>query len=968
MVSKNLFEVFMRKAIASYIVTLFAISSNALFAGNIPSPKEIADSNPLRVKTETLQERKTMKIRLDNGLEVFIISDPNANKSAAALAVEVGSWQDPEQFPGTAHFCEHMLFMGSKKYPEEDGFFHRVADSGGSANAYTWTDRTVYAFSSNHKQFCQNLDVFAHFFIDPLFNKGSVQRELCAVNQEFAKNIQNDGWREWQIVKETGNQNHPNSKFSTGNEDTLRLIPIETLANWYGLHYSADRMHLVVYTNQDLSVMRDIINQSFHTVPKANAPSIPFDQVLSEDQKGSVTYIEPIRDLRSISFTWEMSPEVAGDVDAKIPELLAYTLSCKGEGSLFESLYKQNFADSVDADILHMRSDQVFLQLSISLTKSGVNNIDQIIEETFASIKQLQSQGVPHHIFQEMKQMGEIKYTWQQRIDEFEFAMSSASKMIDENLETYPYKTRVIQTIKPGAINATLANMSPKNTMFIVMAPSSLTKITPDKCEKWLGGKYRVVAIEEERIEYLTHLPPDPKFHTPAVNPFIPEKLTVRNNIQKPEKIRPTLMSDDSFGKCYFIEDEHYLAPEIVMKFGMKSPAICPEISSYVMTDMAVEMLERKLITTTSEARRAGIQTHISQDNLKFEFNVRGPSNKCLLVMNKIANGIKTSCPTREEFELVKESLVSEYKNREKALAFTQAREMMISILYNDCHSAKDLGGALNNISYDDYLLFNEELIQSSYVEGVIGGNLSQSEALTYWSSLKKTLNPSIYPISEHNQTHVTLLSNDSGPYTISVRSEMQGNASLLMIQIPTNSIGEMASRQVLAQVLWSSFFDTLRTRQQTGYITKAWTEEHDGKIMLFLGVHSTTHYPAELLARFELYLEEFSRNFENEITHERYSSLKDTVITNLSKPPTNLNNKVGQVYYLAFTRNGDFEKRQRTSEAIQALQYNQFKEDVTSFYSRNNKKRIAIQIEGKSDNENSFSYQQISFEHAKSL
>src|SRR3990167_11537003 len=107
--------------------------------GEVASYQEIVDKNPLKVLTPTLQERKSAKIRLKNGLEVLIVSDPMANKSAASLSVEVGCWQDPVQYPGMAHFCEHMLFMGSKKYPNEECFWNGVTDSGGMANAYTWT-------------------------------------------------------------------------------------------------------------------------------------------------------------------------------------------------------------------------------------------------------------------------------------------------------------------------------------------------------------------------------------------------------------------------------------------------------------------------------------------------------------------------------------------------------------------------------------------------------------------------------------------------------------------------------------------------------------------------------------------------------------------------------------------------------------------------------------------------------------
>ena len=59
--------------------------------------------------------RKYRGLLLDNGLKCLLISDPLTDRSAAAVDVHAGYMLDPKEFPGLAHFCEHMLFMGSKK-------------------------------------------------------------------------------------------------------------------------------------------------------------------------------------------------------------------------------------------------------------------------------------------------------------------------------------------------------------------------------------------------------------------------------------------------------------------------------------------------------------------------------------------------------------------------------------------------------------------------------------------------------------------------------------------------------------------------------------------------------------------------------------------------------------------------------------------------------------------------------------
>lgn len=61
-------------------------------------------------------------LKLSNGLKVLLVSDPVTDKSAAALTVDVGHMSDPNDIPGLAHFCEHMLFLGTDKYPNENAY------------------------------------------------------------------------------------------------------------------------------------------------------------------------------------------------------------------------------------------------------------------------------------------------------------------------------------------------------------------------------------------------------------------------------------------------------------------------------------------------------------------------------------------------------------------------------------------------------------------------------------------------------------------------------------------------------------------------------------------------------------------------------------------------------------------------------------------------------------------------------
>jgi insulysin len=128
-----------------------------------------------------------------------LIQDKNAQKGYAALNVGVGCMADPQEFQGLAHFCEHMLFMGSAKYPGIDEFSDDVAKSGGYDNAYTSPWSTNFTFQCATKDFYQILDKFSQFFVSPLFSETALSKEMHAVNSEADGNLNNDGPRNWHM-------------------------------------------------------------------------------------------------------------------------------------------------------------------------------------------------------------------------------------------------------------------------------------------------------------------------------------------------------------------------------------------------------------------------------------------------------------------------------------------------------------------------------------------------------------------------------------------------------------------------------------------------------------------------------------------------------------------------------------------------------------------------------------------------
>lgn len=88
--------------------------------------------------TKSVEDQRSYRfVTLSNGLRAVLVSDPNTTKSAAAIDVGNGYLSDPAELPGLAHFLEHMLFLGTEKYPSESAYADFIESHGGFSNAYT---------------------------------------------------------------------------------------------------------------------------------------------------------------------------------------------------------------------------------------------------------------------------------------------------------------------------------------------------------------------------------------------------------------------------------------------------------------------------------------------------------------------------------------------------------------------------------------------------------------------------------------------------------------------------------------------------------------------------------------------------------------------------------------------------------------------------------------------------------------
>lgn len=425
----------------------------------------------------------------------------------------------------------------------------------------------------------------------------------------------------------------------------------------------------------------------------------------------------------------------------------------------------------------------------------------------------------------------------------------------------------------------------------------------------------------------------------------------------------PTLIQDDGFGKIFYKDDQQYQTPEIAHIFRIQTPLIDGSAKAKAFCDLYIKAASDQLFPVVSAATMAGSKVTIQEDNLSLLISINGYSNQSSQLVDEIFNGIKKVHPTREQFQIYKHSIASNYENAAKELPILQSFELLSNIIFNNAPMSEAKLEALEKLTYEDFLEFNHQLLKKAYFEGLLYGNLTETDAKQLWTTIKGKLKSSPYPKEEHKNREILILPQGQGPYMVTQATHMQGNAAVLLIEQGPYSFEKRASQQILGKVLKDGFFDTLRTKQQTAYIARAWEKEEERQLLQFFAVQSSSHKPSELIARFELFIENFLKQFSTKFPYERFETVRSMAIHTLQMPPENLAFMSTRLFLLGFEYDADFQLIEKRISSLRTLTYGEMQEAANEFLSRHNTRRIAILTEGVTPKDREFDYKTVTKE-----
>ncbi|KAG3199452.1 Nardilysin-like [Phytophthora cactorum] len=914
-----------------------------------------SDSGPISQSTFNCNDRDSLSSTDDTDFDSTEEEEEKTNErapplAAACLAVDVGSLADPEALPGLAHYLEHMIFLGSEKYPAEDAFESFLSAHGGSSNGATECESTRFVFDVDAAYLAPALDMFASLFVAPLLRREAMERELKAVEAEFQRVRNNNPVRLQQVMCESSIPEHPYSRcFTWGNVESLKHNPErdeidvrEQMLQFFRRHYAAPAMKLCVYGSESLDVLEQYVSQSFSSIPRCrNNYDVPRSERLMAPygQKPTVLRVIPAGEKRSLRLYW-MLPPMMKDYRLKPWLYVGHLLGHEGPESTASMLKQRQWATDFiagtsDRDGYEFGSFGTVFEVRVSLTERGLACWEQVVQVIFDALRIFSAMAatgdLPAWMFDELRSSSEMDF----RFQEDDNAPVSLCRELSErmlprlnilqNCEGDLLRYDLIQgEFDTSSVSTLLSGLSADSVRVVLMASSFAETLNSEelRTERWFGTKYTVNPIPDTTIATWSQLSVELS-PLPTPNPFMPRDFSVlpfEPAAHVDSDVPPGLILTTSTTQLWYKRDRTFLVPKASVSFLVTLPA--PTAAIHMLAELHVELVRRRLQHTLEQAETASFATELDVRDEAIEIVISGFSDTLpalvLFIMREVLRP-STAFENASELTLARGELEREYRNATlspRAKAYELRLQMLESraITTDDKLEALQSKYGRENELAEDLAHFTTSFLgcsdETPVIRCMVIGNMSREAAVSLVLDVEavKTGNiDTLLPCEPELELepelpilaprcHTIALPSTTNGLLVRRDSERVGERnSVVEVYFQIGKVGpeDRAYAVLLRALLAQPLFHELRTKQQLGYtVTCSIRDTHD-VLGLSVSVQSASHAAGAVAKKLDLFLHEaFPLEYllsEERLSPKRFAAHVQTLQRAYARPDSTL-------------------------------------------------------------------------------
>lgn len=835
--------------------------------------------------------RQYQGIKLDNGMTVLLVSDPQAPKSLAALALPVGSLQDPQSQQGLAHYLEHMVLMGSQHYPEPDSFSEYLNKHGGSYNASTAPYRTAFYLEVENDAFKPAVDRLAGAIAEPLLDPLYADRERNAVNAELTMARSRDAMRMAQVDAETLNPAHPASQFFGGNLETLSDKANSKLQDelkaFYQRYYSANLMVGVLYSQQSLPQLQQLATDTFGRIANRQASVAPISvPAVTKNEQGMLIHYVPAQPRKLLRIDFRIADNSA-EFRSKTDTYIGYLLSNRSENTLSDWLQKQGLADGISAgaDPKAEGNGGVF-RISVSLTDKGLVQRDQVMAAIFSYLKLMRDQGIRQDYFDEISHVLTLDFRYQSITRDMSYVESLSDTLLRTPIKHVLDADYLADRFDAKAIAARLDGMTPQVARVWYISPHEPS----NKKAYFVEAAYQAQKINPAVFDKWRYSEAQSVLKLPELNPYIADNFDLIAVNTQPTK--PEWTINEPGIRALQMPSRYFMAePRVSIIVALRNADALDSARNQVLFSLTDYIAGLKLAQISYQASIGGI-SFSTRSNHGLEFSADGFTQRMPQLFNTLIEQYRDFAPTADELEQAKswyrEMLEAADKGRAYELAVQPIRSVSSIVPYFERDERMN---QLAEITLTDINGYRNRLLKNATPEIISIGNLSAEQVKQMALAIKQRLG-----CDGSQWWHGESVSVEQIVKANLMRPGSSTDSALATFYVPFGyaEIAGMARSKLLAQIIHPWFYNQLRTEEQLGYALFAIPMPLGNQWGISFILQSNAKAPAYLNQR---YLDFFAKTKKRllAISEKDFEQYKQGMINELQQRPQTLNEEASR-------------------------------------------------------------------------
>lgn len=837
----------------------------------------------LQTKTDS---RDIKGLKLPNNINVVLISEPKSNKSSCCFGVYTGYSNDT--FDGTAHFLEHLLFLGNSKYPNKNDFHSFIQHSGGVDNAYTTQSSTCYFIDINTHKMKEALEKLIWFFKDPLLDEKYIDSEKSIINSEHNKNINSDDWIISALFKKfMKNSNYKN--FGTGNNSSLKNITRKDIKNFFDKYYRSENFYVCIVDKKNIQDMINDYIPLFSIIPNKPFENEEHNHYFDLKENNLIIY-------NSVSNYSLLNIFLIFDCDEKNMDnsqigryLINKMIKSKYENSLSYFLLENNLCYDMNSYVEDNYDEQVVINICIYPLNNDKKTIIKIIECVYSFIEYLKTidEEIFKNFYNNYRNIKLLKLKYKKNSNSSNLAIETVENLMryekhyclnksfifpDYNNELFEKYKKIINSTKMKIItNCKIKEFDEKKM----------------KKEKYYKIKYYLTNIKIKKEKYNFSLTNFIIFKN--VDKLIGGKKTNEMNvlnIDEHKKLYYTnnIFNDDFTAFTIIKKNNNLLNNENIVLFNIYVDLFYQTLKYYLEPLKDFEMT---------------LNIKVVNDNIIYDFY--GFSllleNYIFHIFKKIQKeellNEKNIEKTKKYFNTIVNTDLNNLQNEKFEKPYNLTLNKLDEIVYQQMSNI-DKQKFIQNLTFENFINKYDELFCFQKETFISIGNINNQDLINKLSFNNKLCNNNnkitFIPKTQFHYTFKEdeILDNEKNNcicYCNTVNNVflIYNEENIIIKNLYENEIiKNKLIYSLLSNIINEIIFDKLRTEKKLGYIVKSsfinyQTNEYNIMLIIYLIQSSKNlNYIQKNVEEFNLYLKEL---FETNIIEKKFNDIKEIKI-----------------------------------------------------------------------------------------